>query len=144
VGAGYRRSVLRLKRGPGRVSRTWCGCHRAILIIIVALAARSWPSLPWPPPTAAPTPPTTQGTSSRSTRSVDDGGLGRRYPGEQVRANPLANQALANPAPHGAREIRVHPFAFARLQMAVSEGLCSRPIQARAISQTAFEAWVRP
>jgi hypothetical protein len=33
---------------------------------------------------------------------------------------------------------RVHPFAFARLRMAVSERLCRRPIQARAISQTAF------
>jgi hypothetical protein len=39
---------------------------------------------------------------------------------------------------------RVHPFAFARLRMAVSERLCWRPIQARAISQTAFEAWGRP
>jgi hypothetical protein len=27
------------------------------------------------------------------------------YPGEQVRANPLANQTFANPAPHGAREV---------------------------------------
>jgi hypothetical protein len=25
-------------------------------------------------------------------RRIDDGGLARRYPGEQVRANPLANQ----------------------------------------------------
>jgi hypothetical protein len=29
----------------------------------------------------------------------------RRYPGEQVRANPLANQTFANPAPHVAREV---------------------------------------
>ncbi|MCA1604339.1 MAG: hypothetical protein LC775_02400, partial [Acidobacteria bacterium] len=43
---------------------------------------------------------------------VDDGGLGRRYPGEQVRAN-------------------LHPCAFARLRMAVSGRLCWRPIQAR-------------
>ena len=35
---------------------------------------------------------------------------------------------------------RVHPFA-SRLRMAVSERLCWRPIQALAISQTAFEAW---
>ena len=73
-------------------------------------------------------------------RRIDDGGLGRRYPGEQVRANPLANQTFANPAPHRAREVPVHPFAFARLRMAVSERLCWRPIQARVISQTAFEA----
>jgi hypothetical protein len=66
------------------------------------------------------------------------------FPGEQVRANPLANQTFANPAPHGAREVPGPPVRFARLQMAMPEGLCWRPIQARAISQTAFDAWGRP
>jgi hypothetical protein len=41
---------------------------------------------------------------------------------QQVRANSLANQTFANPAPHRAERSRVHPFAFARLRMAVSEG----------------------
>jgi hypothetical protein len=36
-------------------------------------------------------------------RRIDDDGLGKRYPGEQVRANPLANQTFANQAPHRAR-----------------------------------------
>jgi hypothetical protein len=61
-------------------------------------------------------------------------------PASSFARTPLANQTIANPAPHGAREARVHPFAFARLRMAVSERLCWRPIQPRAISQTAFEA----
>ncbi len=36
-------------------------------------------------------------------RGAADGDL-RRYPGEQVPANLLANQTFANPAPRGARE----------------------------------------
>jgi hypothetical protein len=51
--------------------------------------------------------------------------LGRRYR-EQVRAKPLANQTFANPAPHSARAVPVHPFALARLRMAVSERPCWR------------------
>ena len=77
-------------------------------------------------------------------RHIDDGALGRRYPGEQVRAN-LANQTFANPAPHGAREVPGLPIRLRVLANGpVSERLCWRPIQARAISQTAFEAWGRP
>jgi hypothetical protein len=42
-------------------------------------------------------------TSTPHRRRIDDGGLGRRYPGEQVRANP-ARTNFREPAPHGARE----------------------------------------
>jgi hypothetical protein len=48
-------------------------------------------------------------------RRIDDGGLGRRYPGDQVCANPLANQTFANPAPHGAREVPVPPVRLRAL-----------------------------
>jgi hypothetical protein len=61
------------------------------------------------------------------------------YPGEQVRANPPREPNFREPV--SARRPRgpgFHPFAFARLRMAVSERLFWRPIQARAISQTAF------
>jgi hypothetical protein len=43
---------------------------------------------------------------------VDDGGLGRRYSGERLHTAPERS--------------RVHPFAFARLRMAVSERPCWR------------------
>jgi hypothetical protein len=48
-------------------------------------------------------------------RRIGDGGLGRRYPGEQVRANPRANQTFANPAPHGAREVPGPPVRLRAL-----------------------------
>jgi hypothetical protein len=73
----------------------------------------------------------------------DDGGLGRHYPSEFAVCEPP--RELASSSRTRLRTVpersRVHPFAFARLRMAVSERLCWRPIQARAISQTAFEAW---
>ena len=53
--------------------------------------------------------------------------LGRRYPGEQVRANPCANQTFANPASAQRSRGPGPPVAFARLRMAVSERLCWRP-----------------
>jgi hypothetical protein len=49
----------------------------------------------------------------RAPPRIDDGGLGRRYRGEQVCANPLANQTPANPAPHGAREVPGPPVLIA-------------------------------
>jgi hypothetical protein len=61
-------------------------------------------------------------------RRIDDGALGRRYPGEQVRAN-LANQTFANRLRTAPERSRVYPFAFARLRMAVSERVCWRPIR---------------
>jgi hypothetical protein len=79
-------------------------------------------------------------TTSTPRRRIDDGDLGRRYPGEQVRAN-LANQTFANPAPSRAPERSTRSPARAR--MAVSDRLCWRPIQARAISQTAFDRLAR-
>jgi hypothetical protein len=51
----------------------------------------------------------------RRHRRIDDGDLGRRYPGEQVRANPRANQTFANPAPHGAREVPGTPVRLRAL-----------------------------
>jgi hypothetical protein len=64
-------------------------------------------------------------------RRIDDGGLGRRYPGEQARANLLANQTFANPTPHGAREVsgppvRLRALANGRVREAVL-GARSRP-----------------
>jgi hypothetical protein len=45
---------------------------------------------------------------------------------------------------HASTLVPAPPVRFARLPMAVSERLCWRPIQARAISQTACEARGRP
>ena len=59
-------------------------------------------------------------------RRIDDGGLGRRYPGEQVRANPLANQTYANPAPHGAREAPGPPVRLRALANGGPESIKSR------------------
>jgi hypothetical protein len=47
-------------------------------------------------------------------------------------------EPFANPAPHRAGEVAGRPSPLRAC------GSCWRPIQARAISQTAFEAWGRP
>jgi hypothetical protein len=57
-------------------------------------------------------------------RPIHDGGPRKALPGEQVRANPLANQTFANPAPHGAREVprppvRLRALANGRVREAV-------------------------
>ena len=67
--------------------------------------------------------------------------IGTRYRGRAGSREPPRNQTFTNPLRTAPERSRVHPFAFARLRMAVSERLFWRPIQARAISQTAFEAW---
>lgn len=43
-----------------------------------------------------------------------DGGIGRRYPSEQVRANPFgfANQVIANPAPHAPERSGSSPWPW--------------------------------
>ena len=77
-------------------------------------------------------------------RRIDDDGLGGVTPATRfarTSSQIKLSRTRLRPAPERSR---VHPFAFARLRMAVSERLCWRPIQARAISQTAFEAWGKP
>ena len=56
-------------------------------------------------------------------RRIDDSGLGRRYPGEQVRANPSRTKLSRTRLRTAPERSRVHPFAFARLRMAVSEAV---------------------
>ena len=73
-----------------------------------------------------------QTTSTR--RHIDDGGLGalpRRAGSREAPARTKLSRTRLRTAPERSR---VHPFAFARLRMAVSERLCWRRIQARAIS----------
>jgi hypothetical protein len=75
-------------------------------------------------------------------RGTADGDL-RRYPRRAGSREPPRepNFRRLRTAPERSR---VHPFAFARVRMAVSERLGWHPIQPQTISQTAFEAWGRP
>jgi hypothetical protein len=77
-------------------------------------------------------------------RRVDDGGMEAVTPTSSFARTPARTKLSRTRLRTAPERSRVHPFAFAPLGMAVSERLCWRPIQARAISQTAFEAWGRP
>jgi hypothetical protein len=70
--------------------------------------------------------------------------LGRHYPASRFARTPSRTKLSRTRLRTAPERSHVHPFAFARLRMAVSERLCWRLIQLRAISQTALEAWGRP
>ena len=83
------------------------------------------------------------GANRGANRRIDDGGLGSVTPASRFARTPSRTKLSRTRLRTAPERSRVHPFAFARLRMAVSERLCgarSRPGR----HQTAFEAWGRP
>ena len=67
-------------------------------------------------------------------RRTDDGASEGVTPASGFARTPLRTKLSRTGLRTASEGSRVHPFAFAHLRMAVSERLCWRPIQARAIS----------
>jgi hypothetical protein len=115
--------------GPGNKSDLLRGVGQAL--VRIALRTRALGCEPW-------------GGNPARLRRIDDGGSESVTPASRFARTPSRTKLSRTRLRTTPERSRVHRFAFARLRMAVSERLRWRPIQARAISQTAFEAWGRP